>query len=267
MTVRTIRVFTVAAAATAIGYYLWHGLTYRAPDGFGDEFGWVGWQMALPIIALTVLPIVFACTGEGVLQAFTGRNSAEFAHAAIGIGTVEDVAQTGLTVNDQPQVRLELSIEGEDGQTFRSHAKVIVPLTQLALLRPGVVLPVRYLPGRTDRVELDRSGDTARTQQAFNEVMIRRGVTTRDKLEIAERGIAARAVVQGLSAPGEIRGGNAKLVLDLAVTRPDGSVFATRTEKFVPPGGVAGLQVGRVIQVHYLPEREQDVVIALPVGN
>ncbi|MGV9676098.1 hypothetical protein ACWDSJ_12525 [Nocardia sp. NPDC003482] len=262
-----IRTGTLILAALAIGYYLWHGITYHDPNGFGDEWGWVGWQMGLPIIALTVVPIVFAFTGAGIFEAFTGRNSSAFRDGAIGIGTVRAVRQTGLTVNDQPQVRLDLDVEGEDGQTFASHAKVIVPLTELALLRPGVVLPVRYLPGRTDRVELDRSGDSARTQAAYNEAMIRRGVTTRDKLDIAERGVAAQAVVRSLSAPGEIRDGHVKVLLELGVTRPDGGVFTARTDKFVPPAAVPALQVGRIVQVRYLPGREDEVVIAIPVNS
>jgi len=264
MTTR-IRSIVLATGVLALGYYLWHGLTYRS-DGFGGaELGWFGWQLALPIIAITVVPMVFAYSGEGIVQALTGRNSARFRDGLIGIATVKSVRQTGVTVNDQPQVRLDLSVDGADGPAFDSQAKVIVPLTELALLRPGVVLPVRYLPGRTDRVEVDRSNDRAAMQNAWNETMIRRGLTTRGKLDIAARGVAAQAVVRSLSVPGDIRDGYVRVELGLAVTRPDGSAFSTRTEKFVPSGSVDLVQIGRVVQVHYLAGDEQDVVIALPV--
>ncbi|WP_067897532.1 hypothetical protein [Nocardia vaccinii] len=264
---RRVRALVLIAAVAAVGYYLWHGLTYRSDGLDGGAFGWVGWQMALPIIAITVVPIVFAFSGEGIAQAFTGRNSAEFRDGPVGIATVTSVRQTGVTINDQPQIRLELSVQGADGDTFDSQAAIIVPLTELALLRPGVVLPVRYVPGRTDRVEIDRSGDRAAMQNALNENMIRRGLTSRGKLDIAARGIAAQAVVQSLSVPGEIRDGYAKVVLGLAVTRPDGSTFSTHTEKFVPSAGVELVQIGRVVQVHYLPGAEEDVVLALPVES
>lgn len=264
MTTR-IRALTLLAAIAAIGYYLWHGLTYRAEGLAGDELGWAGWQMALPISALTIVPIVFAFTGEGIAQAFTGRNSAAFRTGPVGIATVTSVRQTGVSVNDQPQVRLELTVEGADGHTFDSHAKVIVPLTELALFRPGVVLPVRYLPGRTDEVEIDRSGDHTAAQSAWNETMIRRGLTTPAKLDIAARGTPAQAVVQSLSVPGEIRDGYTKVALDLAVTRPDGTTFTTHTEKFLPPAGIDLVQIGRIVKVHYLPADEQDVVLTLPV--
>lgn len=264
-----VRAAAVGFLVLCVGYYLWHGLTYTAPPDsvIGDVSGWVGWQMALPIIALTIVPIIFAFSGDGILSALTGRNSAEFRNGLIGVGTVTAVHQTGLTLNDQPQLRLDLRVEGADGRTFDSTTKVIVPLVELASIRPGAVLPVRYLPDRTDKVEIDRSGDLAAAQRAMNGAMMRRGVTTEAALDIAERGIAAEAVVQSLDATGEIRDGTAKLALGLLVTRPGGGTFAARVEKFVPPANVPRVQVGRVVQVRYLPEREQELVIALPVNS
>ncbi|WP_062993180.1 hypothetical protein [Nocardia anaemiae] len=261
------RSLAAAFLVLSIGYYLWHGLTYTSTGPFDDEMlAWVGPQMALPIIALTVVPIVFAFTGEGIMAAFTGNNSSAFRDGLVGIGTIKSFRQTGLTVNDQPQIRIDFSVEGVDGKIFDSHATMIVPLTELALLQPGVVLPVRYLPDRTDKVEVDRSGDMSAAQRAMNESMIRKGFTTKAKLDIAERGITAQAVVQSLSVPGEIRNGYSKIELGLVVTRPDGTTFSTSVDKFLPPASVAQVQVGRIIQVHYLPENEQEVVIALQVN-
>ncbi|MGX1771595.1 hypothetical protein ACWIGW_05730 [Nocardia brasiliensis] len=257
----------VAVGALAIGYYVLHGLTYARTDVYEPAgMGWLGWQMVLPILALTLVPTVFAFTGEGIAAAFTGRNSAAFRNGLLGLGTIRSVGQTGMTVNDQPQVRIEFAVEGADGKNFVATAKMIVPLTELALLQPGVVLPVRYLPDRTDKVEVDLSGDTAQAQQAMNESMIRKGITTRHKLDIAERGIATQAVVRSLSVTGEIRDGHSKIALGLVVTRPDGSSFSTLVEKFLAPSSVGQVQVGRILRVHYLPEAEHEVVIALAVN-
>ncbi|MBL1074755.1 hypothetical protein JK358_10130 [Nocardia sp. 2] len=255
-----LRIAAIAFLAFALFVYLWVSLT-------SDSFlPWVGGHMALPIIAITLVPIVFAFTGDGILSALTGNNSAEFRNGLMGLGTVENIGHTGVTLNDQPQVRIDFRVEGVDGKVFRSQAKMIVPITQLALLRPGVVLPVRYLPERTDRVEVDLSGDTAAAQEAMNAAMIRKGFTTPAKLDIARRDIATQGIVRGLSVPGEIREGHSKLELTLVVTRPDGSTFETRTEKFLPPAQVSQVQVGRVVGVHYLPGNEQEVVLALPVN-
>ncbi|MEV0334053.1 hypothetical protein [Nocardia sp. NPDC050717] len=261
-----LRAAAVAFGILAIGYYLYYGLTYTPDEFTGGMLGWVGPQMALPIIALTIVPMVFAFTGDGIFEAFTGRNSGEFREGEVGIGTIVGFRQTGVSVNDQPQVRIEFRVEGADGKVFDSQAKMIVPLTELALLQPGVVLPVRYLPGRTDKVEVDRSGDQGAAQRAMNESLIRKGITTRAKLDIAERGIAAQAVVRSLDVPGRIRGGYTEVVLGLVVTRPDGSTFEARVDKYLPPTAIGSVQVGRIVQAHYLPGDEQEVVIALPVN-
>ncbi|MFR9771030.1 hypothetical protein [Nocardia sp. SC052] len=264
---KKIRSTALALGAAAIGYYVYHAVTYVPTSEWEPAgMGWLGVEMALPIIALTLIPIVFAFTGEGILSALTGRNSAEFRDGLTGLGTVRSVRQTGVTVNDQPQVHVEFSVEGSDGKIFHSSAKMIVRLTELALLRAGVVLPVRYLPGRTDKVEVDLSGDAAAAQHAMNESLIRKGITTRHKLDIAERGIATQAVVQSLSVTGNIRDGHSEVELGLVVTRPDGSSFATRVTKFLAPASVGHVQVGRVLRAHYLPENESEVVIALPVN-
>lgn len=255
-----IRIGALLFLGLSIAYYLFHGLT-------SDDFlPWVGWQMALPIIGFTLVPMAFAFTGDGIMSALTGNNSSEFREGLIGLGTVEGISHTGVTLNDQPQVRIQLRVEAADGKVFPSHAKMVVPLTELALLRTGVVLPVRYLPGRTDRVEIDLSGDNAAAQDAMNNAMIRKGITTPAKLDIARRGIGAQAVVRSLSVPGEIRDGHPRLDLVLLVTRPDGTRFEARTEKFLPPTQVGQVQIGRVVQVHYLPENEQELVISLPLN-
>jgi hypothetical protein len=265
----TVRSVAVAFLVVCVGYYLWHGLTYAAPADavVGDLPGWVGWQLALPILALTLVPMVFAFSGDGILPALTGRNSAAFRDALIGLGTVTAVRQTGLTLNDQPQLRIDLRVEGADGRVFDSTATLIVPLVELAAMRPGAVLAVRYLPDRTDKVEIDRSGDLAAAQRVMNAAMLRRGVTTETALDVAERGIAAQAVVQSLDATGEIRDGIGKLAIGLLVNRPDGGTFAARVQKFVPPASVSRVQVGRVVQVRYLPEREDELVLTLPVNS
>ncbi|MQY27188.1 hypothetical protein [Nocardia aurantia] len=258
-----IRAGAAAFFAAAVGWYLWHGLTYRSDALTGDVFGWVGWQLALPIAAVSVLPVAFVLTSGLV----TGGNSPRFRDGQLGIGTVESFAQTGLYINDQPQLRIELQVEGAGGEVFRSHAKMIVPLAELALLRPGVVLPVRYLPDRTDRVEIDRSGDRSAVQRAVNETMIRKGLTTRAALDVAERGVAAQAVVQTLSVPGETREDSTAVDLGLLITRPDGSTFTAAVRKFVPQRNIGQVQVGRIVQVRYLAADEREVVLALPVNT
>lgn len=264
---RIARRLAVAFVALTFGYYLVHGLLYvPASDYEPAVAAWFGWPFGVLITAFVIAAMVFAFTGEGILEAFTGNNSPEFRTAPVGLGTVVSVAQTGTYINEQPQVRVEFEVEAADGKTFTSHAKMIVPLTELALLQPGVVLPVRYLPDKPEKVQVDMSGDAAAAQQVFDEAMVRKGFTTRANLDIAARGVRAQAVVRSLDVPGQIRDGRTRIDLGLVVTRPDGTTFETTTGKFLPPSSVGHVQVGRIIEVRYLPDNEQEVVLALPLN-
>ncbi|WP_459548001.1 hypothetical protein [Nocardia sp. X0981] len=265
--IHTLRTLALGFAALAIGGYLWQGLTYEPTSVYEPTYmAWLNGWTALPIIAFTVVVMVFAFTGTGVFTALTGRNTGDFRDAPLGLGTVKSFRHTGVTLNDQPQLRIEFSVEDAHGNIFDATAKTIVPLTELALLTPGVVLPVRYRPDRPGIVEPDLSGDSAAAQRAMDESLIRKGVTSREKLDIAARGVTAQAVVQTLTVPGEIRGGYSKVAVGLAVTRPDGSTFTTVSEKFLPPSAIGYVQVGRIVQAHYLPENEKEVVLAIPVN-
>lgn len=261
-----VRASAVAIAFGLVGFYLWYGITYEPASPYTGELAWAGPQLIAPILAIPVIVIAFVFTSDGIVSALTGRNSAAFRAGQVGIATVRAIEQTGVQINDQPQVRLAVTVETAEGKTFSSHLKTVVPLTELAQLRPGLVLPVRYLPGREDKVELDLSGDRNAAQNAYNQAMIRQGITTPAKLDIAKRGVAARAVVQSLQAPGEIRHGHSRIDLSLAVTRPDGSIFTTAVSKFMTAGSLPYVQVGRVVDVHYLPGDESDVVLAIPAA-
>ncbi len=119
--------------------------------------------LVLGIILLVIASIAFVpSTLAGMRSALAGQNSPAFRDAAVGIGTVQSVSETGTYINEQPHVRIDLSVEAADGKTFQSHAKLVVPLTDLAVVRPGTIIPVRYLPDRLDRVEIDLSADSAR---------------------------------------------------------------------------------------------------------
>lgn len=259
-----IRLVAVLILIGSIGFYVWYGLMSQA--GGDPTLSWVGPQMIAPILAVSLVPFIFAFTGDSVVAAFSGKNSAKFRNGLVGVGTVTGTRPTGMSINDQPEIRIDFNVQGADGQMFASYAKIVVPVTDLAMIQPGVMLPVRYLPGRTDKVEIDRTGDTRMAQAALNQAMVQQGITTQANLEIAERGIAAQAVVSSLDVTGEIRNGHPLIRLGLIVTRPNGSTFGVEVHKVLPSRSIQHVQVGRVLTVHYLPANEQELVLSVPAN-
>jgi hypothetical protein len=215
------------------------------------------------MILLVIAGIAFVPSSvAGIRSAISGQNSPAFRDAAIGIGTVKGVSETGTYINEQPQVRIDLSVEAADGKTFQSHAKLVVPLTDLALLRPGTTIPVRYLTDRVDRVEIDLSADSAAAQEVYTQSMIRKGLTTPEMVAVARNGVRAQGVVRNVTVPGDVRHGWTRMVLDVAVTRPDGSMFTTETTKFISPNEIGNIQVGKVLDVRYMPDNESVIAFS-----
>ena len=220
------------------------------------------------MILIAITSITFAVTSfVGVRSAISGQNSRAFRDAAIGLGTIQGVSQTGTYINEQPQVRIDLSVETIDGETFQSHAKLVVPLTDLAAVRPGVVLPVRYLPDRLDRVEIDLSADSAAGQEVYTQSLIRKGLTTPEMVAVARNGVRAQGVVRDMTVPGDVRHGWTRVVLDVAVTRPDGSMFTTETTKFIAPNEIGNIQAGKVLDVRYMPDNESVIAFSRPANQ
>jgi len=259
---KTLRAILLLATLGALGWYVWAGLTKPSVDYSSPwaDYVWV------PIVAGSVFFTLFTLINVLGSIRLAGGNSAAMRDAPIGIGTITSVRRTGLSVNDQPQLAIGLTVRTADGQAFDSVATQLVDLTELAVVVPGAVLPVRYVPGRPDKVEIDQSGDQAAIQAVHDQVMVRAGLTSRRSLDIAARGIEAQAVVAAVRPTGRITGGNPEMAITFIVTRPDGSTYETTVEKFLAANLIGHVQTGRVVTVLYLPGDEHEVVMRLPAN-
>lgn len=255
-----IRAALVAGMVAALGWYVWLGVTTPRTDWTNP---WLD-NLAIPGIAVSALFTMLMLVSAAV--AVRGTNSRAMRDAPIGIGTVTGTRRTGLAVNDRPQLLISLTVRTADGGCFDSVAKKFVDLTELSAVAPGVVLPVRYRPGHTSRVEIDRSGDTAAIQAVYNQVLIRQGPSSERSIDIATRGVRAQAVVAGVRPTGRILQGNPEMSISLLVNRPDGTSYETTVEKIVAANLVGHLQVGRVVTGHYLPGNENEVALQLPAN-
>ncbi|MFC8043218.1 hypothetical protein [Nocardia sp. NPDC057353] len=153
-----------------------------------------------------------------------------------GLATVRAVRHTGSSVRGRPRLRLALTVDA-GGRRFDTDAVLEVPLSEMSLLRPGVVLPV-HCTARRVRLDLDRT----------------------------ERGVAAEAVVRWFAVPGPVQAGRPLVLLGLLVIRPDGSAFHTRTEQYLPAAALGGVEVGCALRVHYLLSTEREVVVSVLVS-
>jgi len=64
------------------------------------------------------------------------------------------VWDTGVSINDNPQVGLLLEVTPAGGSTFQAEGKTVVSRLQAALVQPGVTAEVRYDPQRPQRLQV-----------------------------------------------------------------------------------------------------------------
>lgn len=263
--VRAVVLVEAVVVLGLVGWYVWAALG-ADPGAFVSPWLQNLWAPVVAVVLVaTTLPVLVVASVVGGLAGGWGGGQG-MADAPVAIGTVTGVARTGLSVNDQPQLAISMDVETPEGHRFAAVAHQIVDITQVAELAPGTVLPVRYRPDRPGVVALDDGADPARAQAAFNAVMVRAGMTTERNLDIAARGVRTQGVVSSVRPTGRLHLGNPEMEVGLGVTRPDGSVFHTSVVKLLPAASVARVQTGQVLTVHYLPEREDEVVFSTPAN-
>lgn len=256
---KTIKWIAVAACAAGTAMWAYNGITAE-----GDAIsGWLNGWMVAPILLFCLVPTLFTIDRAfGDADIFGDHTSPpkEFAGAAIGMGTVVETQRTGLSINDQPQLEIAFDVETTTGHSFRGFAKQIVDLTELSVVQPGAILPVRYLPDST-KVTLATDASQAELQSVLNRVQLAKGDITPNQLRIAEQGVEGQAVVLAMTPTGEIRGTRSVISVTLRVTRPDGSTFDLTQEKPVHPRTVPEIQPGAIVRVKYLPQDESEVSV------
>ncbi|GAB2977781.1 hypothetical protein [Saccharothrix stipae] len=226
-----------------------------------DALDWLNGWLVGPILLLFVVPTLFSLDKVfgGGLAALTGGVPKAFRGAPIGMGTVVGVARTGLSVNDQPQLDIRLQVDTADGRTFPATARQVVDITELSVVQPGAVLPVRYLPD--GRAVLATDAPPHELQAALDRVQVAKGFMTPHQLRIAEQGVDASAIVLDMIPVGQLPDGRSALRLSLRVTRPGGTTFDVTQDKKLPPAAIPQVQRGMVVRVKYLPHDESDVAV------
>ncbi len=78
----------------------------------------------------------------------------EIKNGVTASATVLKVWDTGMSINDNPQVGLLLEVDSPEGRQLRIETKKIVSRLNAALVQPGVVAQIRYDPKNLKRVQV-----------------------------------------------------------------------------------------------------------------
>lgn len=119
--------------------------------------------LAVPLLGFGFLltAAVLGVTGGGLIwfgmRARRGAAEADriMSTGFAGTATVTGLTQTGMSLNDQPQIDMELLVSIPDRAAYPTRRKEFVPLVLLGRLSSGLPLPVKVDPTDPQRVIID----------------------------------------------------------------------------------------------------------------
>ncbi len=94
-----------------------------------------------------------------VVGLFVGRGAAATQRVlqtgVAGTATITGLSQTGVYMNQQPQIGMDLLVSLPGQAAYPAHHREIVPLLLLSRLAPGASLPVRIDPANPQKIVID----------------------------------------------------------------------------------------------------------------
>ena len=212
----------------------------------------------------TGLIITFAVVGVPLLiigimlNTFSGHSGAVKTGVLV-IGSLVEARQTGMYVNEQPQLLLTFSFKTADGRLITASDKKVVSFVDLAQFQPGAMFPLRYDPSNPEKIMLDFNVDQATMENLIKQYKIATGQITQETYSVIENGVHARGVIISSHPTGSIVDNKSEMFLQLKVTRPDGSTYDVEVTKPIPQEGIPHTVPGSIVEVFYMPNNEKDI--------
>ncbi len=108
--------------------------------------------IVIAVVSILVLGTV-AALGPDVLRHFKTQGVLKEGIPATAV--IKDLKDTGNRYNNNPQVIMTLEVTPKDGKPYTAQLTTVVSVVDLASLRPGSVINIKYDPKQPTRVALD----------------------------------------------------------------------------------------------------------------
>ena len=127
-----------------------------------DSGLWAALAVVLPL--LVAAPFI-ALAGYVVVRLLgnSARNRALLATGESALAIILAADDTGVTVNDSPQVRLTLEVRPDRMQPYQAQTTLLVGRLQIGMLTPGMPVRVKFDPADPSRVAVESLGGPAPT--------------------------------------------------------------------------------------------------------
>jgi hypothetical protein len=176
-----------------------------------------------------------------------------------GKATITSVNDTGVTINNNPQVKLTLDVKGHLGQRYTTTLRTLVSRINPFVYQPGMEVPVKIDPRNEMNVIIDTSGGDRSTISANsftqpNETLIKAEIEQlqKDGEAIRVSGRPARAIIKKYNWLGvNVNGNNPYVELDIEVLPENSTSFSGKAKGVISESSVPKYQPGCEIYVKY----------------
>jgi hypothetical protein len=223
---------------------------------------WIGGAVVVVFLPIIVAVYIFIRKALGS-SVNAKKILAEGKSATAEIVSVKD---TGVTMNDNPMVELELRIKPADEPPFAATTRTLVSRLNPKRYAPGGVTLVKYLPTDKTQVAVDvdakpftRKSDGAPADESVVELVTKQQA---ECAQISLTGARARATITDIRDTNTLYYlGNEVLALDLEVEPVGESAFRATTIAIVAKESRGKLAKGAVVTVKYNPTDRRRVCV------
>lgn len=174
-----------------------------------------------------------------------------------GKARILEVKDTGVTINNNPQIKLTLEVKNSLGQKYTTQCRVLVSRINPGAYQPGMEVPVKIDPKNELNVVLDFSQPAVTVQQQRNipdsgQLQAELQKMQEENNAIAMTGRPARAIIRNYTWLGAyVNGNNPYVELELEVLPDHAPSFSGKARGVIAEASVHKYQPGREIYVKY----------------
>jgi hypothetical protein len=175
-----------------------------------------------------------------------------------GKAIILEVKDTGITINNSPQVKLVLEVKDNLGQRYTTTCRALVSRLNPGIFTPGMEVPVKIDPRNQKTVVIDLSNaQGASSTRVASSVDIQNFKSELEELQkandvIAASGSPAKAIVKEYRWLGvNVNGSNPYVELKLEILPGDKPAFEGTAKGVIHQASVNNYQPGREIFVKY----------------
>ena len=174
-----------------------------------------------------------------------------------GKATILEIKDTGVTINNSPQVKLTLEVKNSFEQKYTTHCRVLVSRINPNAYLPGMEVPVKIDPKNDMNVVIDFNSNNHSTPAILNHpnpeaMKSELEQMQKDNEVILVSGKPARAIIKKITLLGvNVNGNNPYVELELEVLPDIMPAFSGKAKGVVAEASLPKYQPGCTVFVKY----------------